>query len=252
MPFTKRTTIKVQVHSPKIQWAQKIGNGWDARDAVVHALMYSTIFYSRDKQICTYCLDFIDNTTTINQQTTDNTLDWVGLVYHWSVWAWEAHLRSVLLCSTHLDTPTINQQTTDNTLDWVGLVYHQSVWAWKAHLRSVTLCSTHHASSKRELFTSLQELFTGPAISSSAFWVSKDLEPLKFFLLLVHCIIRTTAMQHLEFMTMSFTLHHMPGSCSGADGHKVATMYGTPSATILSQKIQKISYSFESITGNFQ
>ena len=39
-------------------------------------------------------------------------------------------------------------------------------------------------------------------------------------------------MQHLEFMTMSFTLHHMLGSCSGADGHKVATMYGTPSNTI--------------------
>jgi hypothetical protein len=60
----------------------------------------------------------------------------------------------------------------------------------------------------------------------------KDTQPLKFFLLLVDCIIRNTAMQHLEFMSMSFTLHHMMGSCSGADGHKVATMYSTPSKTI--------------------
>jgi len=36
----------------------------------------------------------------------------------------------------------------------------------------------------------------------------------------------------MEFMTMSFTLHQMLGSCSGADGHKAATMYGTPSNTI--------------------
>jgi hypothetical protein len=80
--------------------AQKIENGWGARVAVVPALMYSTIFYSRDKQPCKYCLDFSD-TVTIYQRNTDNTLDWVRLVYHWSVWAREAHLRSVLLCSTH-------------------------------------------------------------------------------------------------------------------------------------------------------
>lgn len=54
--------------------AQKIGNGCDARVTVVPAVMYSTIFYSRDKQTCKYCLDFID-TATINQQTADNTLD---------------------------------------------------------------------------------------------------------------------------------------------------------------------------------
>jgi hypothetical protein len=40
------------------------------------------------------------------------------------------------------------------------------------------LCSTH-ASSKRELLRSLQELFMGPGISSSAFWVSKGLRVLK-------------------------------------------------------------------------
>jgi hypothetical protein len=61
---------------------------------------------------------------------------------------------------------------------------------------------------------------------------SKGLRALKFFLLLVHRIIRNTAMQHLGFMTMSFTLHHMLGSCSGADGHEFTTMYGTPSRTI--------------------
>jgi hypothetical protein len=33
-------------------------------------------------------------------------------------------------------------------------------------------------------------------------------------------------------MTMSFALHLMLGSCSGADGHKFATMYGTPSRTM--------------------
>jgi len=41
------------------------------------------------------------------------------------------------------------------------------------------LCSTHHASSKRELLRNLQELFMGPGISSSAFWVSKGLRILK-------------------------------------------------------------------------
>ena len=145
--------------------AQKIGNGWDARVTVMPALMYSTIFYSRDKQTCKYCLDFID-TATINQQTTpliDLGKSTTG------VYCYVQHT---------IDTPTINQQTTDNTLDWVGLVYHQSVWAWKAHLRSVLLCSTHHASSKRELFRILQELM-GPAIRSSAFWVSKGLRALK-------------------------------------------------------------------------
>jgi len=53
-------------------------------------------------------------------------------------------------------------------------------------------------------------------------------------------------MQHLEFITMSFPLHHMLGSCSEADGQKVATMSGTPSRTISHQggKERKHTYTF--------
>ena len=133
----------------------------------------------------------------------------------------------------------------------------------------------------KKLFRSLQELFMGPAISSSAFWVSKRLRALKI-------LSAISALYNQKYCYVTSGIYDnviYPPSYAGVlfrgrwaqgchnvwytlQNHQTVTEEGreenalTPSdlcwwgggssATILSQKIQKKSYSFESITGNFQ
>jgi hypothetical protein len=86
----------------------------------------------------------------------------------------------------------------------------------------------------------------GPAISSSAFWVSKGLKALKI-------LSAVSALYNQKYCYETSGIYdnviYPPshaGVFSGADGHKVAIVYGTPSRTVSHRrgKGRKYTYTF--------